>query len=281
MLLKQDIYTLEKYKSQIQKYALSTDDFSHGVYRTPKEKALTKKYIGYNNHSFVNGLVFDIDHELGAISWEIAGLPMPNTIIQNTTNGHAHLLYALQAPVLKTDSARMKPIKLAAAVQAGFTERLKADRAYADVLMKNPLNANEWRTLWTHKEPYELYYLSEFIPDSFTVPNKRSNVGLGRNVNLFEDLRKIGYKEVLKYKRKNSYDSFFNEMIARATLINNHCNPNNPLPFNEVKQVCNSICKWTWRNFSDSQFSKIQSERAKKNTKPRKAKMLINFIEGL
>ena len=46
MYLKQDIYNAEKFKSQIQQYALSTDDFNDGVYRTPKEKALLKKYIG-------------------------------------------------------------------------------------------------------------------------------------------------------------------------------------------------------------------------------------------
>lgn len=37
---------------------------------------------------------------------------------------------------IKTDMARDKPLKLAAIVQSGFTERLDADRAYADVLMK-------------------------------------------------------------------------------------------------------------------------------------------------
>lgn len=58
MLLKQNIYNTEKYRSQIQKYALSTDNFNDGVYRTPKEKALLKKYIGFNNISFINGLVF-------------------------------------------------------------------------------------------------------------------------------------------------------------------------------------------------------------------------------
>ncbi|EBZ9359400.1 replication protein, partial [Salmonella enterica subsp. enterica serovar Derby] len=102
MYLKQDIYNEDKFKSQIQKYVLSTDDFNDGVYRNPKEKALLKKYIGFNNRSFVNGLVFDVDHEYGAIAWDLADLPKPNIIIQNTRNGHAHLLYALKSPVLKT-----------------------------------------------------------------------------------------------------------------------------------------------------------------------------------
>ncbi|ELY5865562.1 replication initiation protein, partial [Cronobacter sakazakii] len=182
MHLKQDIYNSDKFKSQIQKYALSTDDFNDGVYRTPKERALLKKYIGFNNRSFINGLVFDVDHEYGAIVWDLADLPKPNIIIQNTRNGHAHLLYALKNPVLKTDSARIKPLKLASIVQCGFTERLDADKAYADILIKNPLNEAEWRTTWAESEAYDLTYLSEFVPDVLTTKNIKSRseiYGLG------------------------------------------------------------------------------------------------------
>ncbi|HFO5745126.1 TPA: replication initiation protein, partial [Escherichia coli] len=178
-----------KYKLQIQKYALCCDDFRDGVYRAPKDKALLKKYICFNNKSFINGLVFDVDHKYGAVAWDLVGLPIPNTIIQNIKNGHAHLLYALKSPVLKTDMARDKPLKLAAIVQSGFTERLDADRAYADVLMKNPLNMHEWRTTWTNTSAYDLQYLLDFIPDKIRISSKKKSVihGLGRNVNLFED----------------------------------------------------------------------------------------------
>nr|WP_240153546.1 replication initiation protein [Erwinia amylovora] len=94
----------------------------------------------------MNGFVFDIDHDNGAIAWDLVGSAKPNTIKQNTKNGHAHLLYALKSPVLKTYSARIKPLKMASIVQCGFTERLNADRSYSDILMKNPLNTHEWRT---------------------------------------------------------------------------------------------------------------------------------------
>ncbi|EKS3672643.1 replication initiation protein [Salmonella enterica] len=284
MLLKQDIYNADKYKSQIQKYTLSTDNFNDGVYRTSKEKALLKKYIGFNNRSFINGLVFDIDHENGAIAWDLADLPKPNTIIQNTRNGHAHLLYALQVPVLKTDSARMKPLKLASVVQCGFTERLNADRAYADILMKNPVNEVEWRTTWTDTTAYDLYYLSEFVPDVFTTKNikNRSEIyGLGRNVNLFEDLRIISYKEVLKYKANKTYNDFYLGMFSKATMLNDYSNPHDPLPYSEVKQISQSICKWTWRNFTAERFSAIQSARGKKSRKKNEKIRLANALEIL
>lgn len=278
MLFEDNIYNMEKYKSQIQKYALCCDDFNDGVYRNQKERALLKKYIGFNNRSFVNGFVFDIDHDNGAIVWDLVGLPKPNTIIQNTKNGHAHLLYALKSPVLKTDSARIKPLKLASIVQCGFTERLDADRAYADILMKNPLNTKEWRTTWTDTTAYDLSYLADFVPDTvkIKISEKDQLYGLGRNVNLFEDLRKIAYKDVLKYKANKTYNDFYHAMFSTAIMLNNHCNQVNPLPHNEVKQVCQSICRWTWRNFSHEIFSAIQSARAKKtrNTKTKLEKAL-------
>ncbi|AKL15182.1 replication initiation protein [Klebsiella pneumoniae] len=283
MPLKQDIYNIEQFKNKIQKYALCCDDFYDGVYRTPKDKALLKKYIAFNNKSFINGLVFDVDHQNGAIAWDLADLPKPNIIIQNTRNGHAHLLYALKTPVLKTDAARMKPLRLASIVQRGFTERLDADRAYADILMKNPININEWRTTWTNIPEYDLYYLADFVPDIITTPKTKPSpvYGLGRNVNLFEDLRILSYKDVLKYKANNTYYDFYEHMLSRAIMLNNHCNVNDLLSHNEVNQICKSICKWTWRNFSQSRFSEIQSARARKNTAPRKTKELIKFLEEL
>ncbi|HAC6519276.1 TPA_asm: replication protein [Salmonella enterica subsp. houtenae serovar 45:g,z51:-] len=272
MLFEDKIYNMDNYKSQIQKYALCCDDFNDGVYRSPKEKALLKKYIGFNNRSFVNGFVFDIDHDNGAIAWDLVGLPKPNTIIQNTKNGHAHLLYALKSPVLKTDSARIKPLKLASIVQCGFTERLNANRAYADILMKNPLNTHKWRTTWTDTKAYDLDYLAEFVPDTIKTKSKLKGeiYGLGRNVNLFEDLRKIAYKDILKYKPNKTYDDFYHAMFSMAIMLNNHCNPTEPLSNNEIKQVCQSICKWTWRNFSQEQFSAIQAKRGTKNTGKKK-----------
>lgn len=188
-MLIQEEYNRDKYINQIQSWTLCADSFENGTYRKPKEKALNKKYIGYNNNYFINGFVFDIDQPSGAIAWDDCGLPKPNIIIQNTANGHAHLLYALKAPVCKTDNARVKPLKLASLIQTGFTDRLKADRAYADVLMKNPINEAEWRTTWGNVEAYDLSYLSEFIPDDIQEQKRLPSIGLGRNVNLFEDLR--------------------------------------------------------------------------------------------
>lgn len=42
MLFEDNIFNMENYKSQTQKYALCCDDFNDGVYRNPKEMALLK-----------------------------------------------------------------------------------------------------------------------------------------------------------------------------------------------------------------------------------------------
>ncbi|EPJ7186758.1 TPA: replication initiation protein [Citrobacter amalonaticus] len=54
-------------------------------------------------------------------------------------------------------------------VQCGFTERLDADRAYADILMKNPLNTKEWHTTWTDTTAYDLSYLADFVHDTVKI----------------------------------------------------------------------------------------------------------------
>lgn len=272
-MLIQEEYNRDKYINQIQSWTLCADSFENGTYRKPKEKALNKKYIGYNNNYFINGFVFDIDQPSGAIAWDDCGLPKPNIIIQNTANGHAHLLYALKAPVCKTDNARVKPLKLASLIQTGFTDRLKADRAYADVLMKNPINEAEWRTIWGNVEAYDLSYLSEFIPDDIQEQKRLPSIGLGRNVNLFEDLRHYAYKSVLKFKEKSNYERWEKEFVLKANGLNIFCNSSNPLSYNEIKATARSVAKWTWRNFNKECFSSIQSCRGKKNAGKKKTKV--------
>jgi hypothetical protein len=264
-MILQEEYNRRIYVNQIQSWPLCADDFEKGTYREPKEKALNKKYIGYNNNYFINGFVFDIDQPKGAMAWDDNGLPKPNIIIQNTANGHAHLVYALKAPVCKTDNARTKPLKLASLIQCGFTERLKADRAYADVLMKNPVNEAHWRTTWGNIEAYDLNYLSEFIPDNIQEQKRLPAYGIGRNVNLFEDLRHYAYRSVLKFKEQGTYEKWERELILKSEGLNLFCNGSNPLSYNEVKATARSVAKWTWKNFTKEAFSFIQSSRGKKN----------------
>ncbi|VXG73275.1 Rep protein CDS [Salmonella enterica subsp. enterica serovar Derby] len=98
-------------------------------------------------------LLFDVDHPLAAMAWDAAGLPPPTWTAQNPENGHAHIAYALSAPVAKSDAARLKPLRLLARIQHAMTDALSADRGYVGLITKTPNHAR-WRTTVWRPEPY-------------------------------------------------------------------------------------------------------------------------------
>lgn len=261
-------YTSKHFVEHIAYRPLCTNDFnSEGLFKRVKHEALTHQYIQHNDDAFVSSLVFDIDRSMGAISWDFVGLPRPNIITQNTQNGHAHLLYALRHPVCKTDAARLKPLSYLARIERGMRDRLEADRAYTGLITKNPLNTH-WRTIWGDNEPYELSYLRDFLDEDLSFEKQIDyNYGLGRNVSLFNELRKIGYSKVLHYKKDDMYDNFYKFLLREAYILNLRHNQNNLLMETEILNIVKSICRWTWKNFSQKKFSKIQSARAKKTRK--------------
>lgn len=261
-------YTSKHFVDHIAYRPLCTNDFnSEGLFKRVKHEALTHQYIQHNDDAFVSSLVFDIDRSMGAIAWDFVGLPRPNIITQNTRNGHAHLLYALRHPVCKTDAARLKPLNYLARIERGLRDRLEADRAYTGLITKNPLNTH-WRTIWGDNEPYELSYLRDFLAEDLSFDKQIDyNYGLGRNVSLFNELRKIGYSKVLHYKKDDMYDNFYKFLLREAYILNLRHNQNNLLMETEIFNIVKSICRWTWKNFSQKKFSRIQSARAKKTRK--------------
>ena len=112
--------------------------------------------------------------------------------------------------------------------------------------------------------------------------------GLGRNVNLFDDLRLYAYRHVLGFKDSSNFDAWMREIENQAINLNTLCNPKNLLPFGEVKATARSIGKWTWKNFSHSSFSSIQASRGRKNEGKKKnnyknkanIEKMINFLGG-
>ena len=133
----------------------------------------------------------------------------------------------------------------------------------------------------------------DFLADNLNLKTKPKtqkplNYGLGRNVNLFDDLRTYAYKNVLKFKNNSNYDKWFIEIEKIAIGLNTFSNPNNPLPIREIIATARSVAKWTWKNFDNDTFSIIQSSRGSKNTKQAqskkgsktqsKVKAMLNFI---
>lgn len=119
---------------------------------------------------------------------------------------------------------------------------------------------------------------------SYKTPTKKvksENYGLGRNVNLFEDLRAYAYKRVLKFKQDLNYEAWERDVLNVAIDLNCRCNALNLLQYNEIKATARSVSRWTWKNFDSATFSKIQSKRGKRNlgkTKKTSAKSKIDNI---
>ena len=71
---------------------LCTNDFIEGVYRQPRAKALEGyRYIEANPKTVSDLLVVDIDdaNARAMALWEHEGM-LPNVIVENPRNGHAH-----------------------------------------------------------------------------------------------------------------------------------------------------------------------------------------------
>ena len=107
----------------------------------------------------------------------------------------------LAAGVCKTENAKLKPLEFASKVENGMAVKLGADLGYSGFITKNPMNSH-WSPYWSGAELYDLGFLSEHVNLISNKKLKSESYGLGRNVNLFEDLRLYAYRNVLKFKKK-------------------------------------------------------------------------------
>ena len=271
MILQKE-YSRSDFINQIISKPFCTDDFNRdGIYRANKRQALNKIYIEHNNDSFINSIVFDIDTETAAISWQDANIPIPNFITQNPANGHAHLFYALSSPVCITENARRKPQKLLKGVIEGLTERLGADPCYTGKITKNPLNPR-WRTFWNEQPRFELNYLCEFIDTNKRVKKevRKSIVAEGRNTALFDTLRFYAYSIIFKYQKNDDFCGFMSALEEEAENINDSFE--DQLGFKEINHTIRSISSWVWGTFDSDTFSDIQKARREKRTIKQKEK---------
>ena len=262
--------------STLPKRPYCTNDPYYGQTVRHTEEALKFAHIQPNTSGKVVWLAYDVDHPDGATVWHRLNAPAPTLSIENPTNGHAHLLYALEAPVPRTRAAWAKPLFYLAAVQEGLRRKLTADPGYSGHLCKNPLH-ERWQTQsWAGA--YSLGDLSEWIvlpsPDDM---KKRAYapdyVGLGRNCELYERLRLEAYRLVKSYWIPNGFEPFTDSVRRRADELNAE-HFKEPLPMTEVKSLAASIARWVWSKFSPANFRNIQSARGAKKGKARRDLLL-------
>jgi len=248
----------------------------------PRHVARRWPYIQINPPWLVVCLTFDIDRPGAAGAWCAAELPEPLASATNRANGHAHLIYALAAPVMTGIEARRRPMNLLVAVEGAMTARLNADFGYSGLISKNPLS-RAWQNLWsTDPARYELKFLAEFLDDRELQrhwPWKRNRAalsGFGRNVDTFNAARLWSYHAIRDYwpaageRRRPAFDCWQDAVtnFARSFNADNHVHP---MADSECRAIGKSISKWTWARFDPETFRLIQRKRGVQSGVKRRA----------
>lgn len=261
-------------QEKTQQLQLFEDNLPHKPYCTDdkgvlnirsKAVAKLKRYIQHNEPTKVRWLVYDCDY-WGAL--EHVGqnhLPPPNFVVTNKDNGHSHLFYGLEKPVCITDQGKWHPKDYLRKVSFVLGEALLADRGYTGFISKNPLKNDFWEVAEVHPTAWELGDFLEYFDIPKDLPQDYKVVGVGRNVTLFETVRRWAYRQVLSYRLAGDRSDFYAAVLTRCEEVNQTFP--SPLAFNEVRTTAKSIGKWTWDKYtkawSDLQFSRVQAFRAK------------------
>ena len=270
-----DLFTPERWP----KKPYCSDDKSAKWIRQLKT-AVKQPYIQANPPHLRVWMLFDIDRPDGAYRWYDVNLLPPTWNSVKRSNGHSHMAYGISAPVLvDSPDMRQKPLRYLCAIEAGFMERLGADRDYSGLMTKNPIHP-DWDTL-TYGGPdlllYDLDYLAEWVDLSKFIPKRGKNpeeIGIGRNCALFEDLRHWAYKNIRIYRFEGLPG--WNPWVAacRDWALERNGYFSNPLDQREVWHVCKSVSKWTWRNMTlegwrqwvaKTHTSEVQAIRGQRN----------------
>lgn len=263
----QQIYQIDAFAASIPSYLGCSDDFGN-VIHLPRAEALKHAHIAPNPKAFINCMMFDVDTPEAGAAWIDADLPQPNWICQNPANGHAHLGYALLAPVSRTLKARGTPQRYLARIQHAMTGRLGADRAYTHYLTKTPSHPR-WRTIWGWGNPYTLDQLREPLAEDLPLRIRRTEaVGEGRNVVLFDGLRFWAYRARLGY---HGFGAWFDACLQHAEGLNAFACP---LPYSETRATAKSVAKWTWTHITPEGFAARQAARGRKSGAKRQAESI-------
>jgi len=207
---------------------------------------------------WLTALRFDIDTEGGGAAWIEAELPAPNLVVVNPHNGHAHLIYLLGAWVQTDfgDPSRLKVIRYAAAIERAYTAALGADSAYAGRFHHNPLS-DAYVTKVGRDKPYSLTELAQYVDLTGPPPKKSAPTGIGRNVEIFDRLRRWAYTAVSDWRMTSGrtgsvYEAWCRAVTDRAGQIADVVgaeSPRGPLKANEVGHIAKSVARWVWERY--------------------------------
>lgn len=229
----------------------------------PKEFAIKKNYIQPNHPAVMRWLWFDIDDPNALFAYYYENTPVPNLIIENSDNGHAHVGFRLRVEVGLTGDSHLKPINYMRAVYYALRQALGADAGYVGNLIKCPFDTDIWQVYVSGKKDYELKELADML-DLEVLPKTSDNDDIfGRNIALFDHTRHIAYP----LAQQHDYKTLLAELLPIATAYN----ATYPIPLfeNEVYTICKSIARYCYSaKFNNGNVSQahreVQSMRGKK-----------------
>jgi hypothetical protein len=245
-----------------------THDLEAGLRIRSLRQALESPYIQANPPHLRVWALFDIDRPGAATAWQEALLPPPAWTAVNRLNGHAHSSWGLRVPVLVDGlGARDAPMRYLCAIESLMRSKLEADQGFAGLITKNP-SWPGWQLLRGPRIAYDLAELAEALPDiEKHRPRRRpEGVGLGRNVHLFDTLRKWSYRGIRTYwgGGLQGWNGWLSACNSKALEMNADLFGVRLLNGREVWHIARSVAKWTWRNLSAKGFSAWQARAGSK-----------------
>lgn len=270
---KKEFNPLEMFRENLPEKPYCTDELG-SLFIRPKEQAVSRRYIQHNSPFDLCWFVYDVDRPTAHFDWYERGAPAPNITAMNLENGHSHLFYGLEIPVIKCEfnpKVHKKPIRFAGAVDVALTKKLEADPGYAGLICKNPLH-QKWDVQVWQTYPYDLSWLSDYLDlePYYDARKPLPPIGLGRNCTLFYFTSRWAYKQIRKPGAFFNEEFFIYEVTQYAAERNAEFPA--PLPLTEVKATGKSVGKWTWAHMSPEGFDEWGDRRRTKSIKVRKAK---------
>jgi hypothetical protein len=201
----------------------------------------------------LTALRFDVDSEGAGAAWIEAELPAPNLVVVNPENGHAHLIYQLGAWVRTDfgDPSRLRVVRYAAAIERAYAAALGADRAYTGRFHHNPFS-DAYVTKIGRQAPYSLAELAQYVDLNSPLAKAVAPQGIGRNVEIFDRLRRWAYTAVADWKigTREAWDRVVSERAAQIASDVGADSPRGPLPENEVGHIVKSVARWVWERYA-------------------------------
>ena len=235
------------------------------TFRQKTNKATDYAYIGYNTPNVTTYIVIDLDYDGSMFAYYDTGLPRPQFVLKNPSNGHCQYVYRLKDPVSFHKNSRQAPIDLLNAVERALTVALGGDRGFTGYLAKNALNPSH-DVYITGAKPYSLSDLSDYLdlePKPTYAPNDEQ---YGRNCGIFDAVRRLAYG----IASECDYPQLYNQCLHWCEEQNTKYP--DPLPYNELRSISKSIATYCTSQGYKRSLSKLQAIKGAKGGKISKRK---------